>query len=439
MQNKINQFISKHQLLTNAAKVIVGVSGGADSVALLHFLWNAGYACVAAHCNFQLREEESNRDEQFVREFCKKWNIPLEVIAFDTKQVATQRKISIEMAARDLRYEWFEELRIKHEAESIAVAHHRDDNVETFLLNVIRGTGIRGLSGMAPKNGNIVRPFLDVDREEIDAYLAINSLNFVDDSSNFETIYLRNKIRLELLPWMEKINPSVKDAINRTSKNLNDVEQIYLSEIETQRHQLIREKEDAIHISIPKLKGFAQTSTLLFELLQPYGFNRIVCDDIFESLDGISGKKFFSPNFVLVKDREELIIKQISKSEGEEYFISAEKTNIDSPISLKLNHVSLNDFTLTKSKDFAYFDAEKVKFPLSLRHWEEGDWFIPFGMKGKQKVSDYFSDHKFNLHQKEAIWLLCSDTNIIWIVGERSDNRFRIDENTTEVLVVKLN
>lgn len=438
VQEKVHHFIAKHQLLLQQSKVIVGLSGGADSVAMLHYLVNAGYTCIAAHCNFHLRNEESNRDEQFVKNICQKWNIQLEVIDFDTEKIAAERKISIEMAARDLRYEWFEQLRHNYGAESIAVAHHRDDNVETFLLNIIRGTGIRGLSGMAPKNNKIIRPFLCISRVEIEEYVLKNDLSFVVDHTNAETIYLRNKIRLELLPWLENINPSVRDSIERTSNQLNDVEQIYLAEIERYRALFVTKIDAIIYISIAQICAFPQSATLLFELLQPYKFSRSVCVEILESFNGISGKRFYSTDYVLVKDRTQLIIKKKEVVEDIVVEITEGKQFINYPISMSFDYLKIKDFCPENNKNSAYFDAAKLTYPLTLKHWKQGDWFVPFGMKGKKKLSDYFSDHKYDLIQKQEVWVLCSGNDIIWLVGERSDNRFRVDENTKIILQITI-
>jgi tRNA(Ile)-lysidine synthase len=436
VKQKVTTFIVKNHLLTNASKVIVGVSGGADSIALLHFLSHNGYECVAAHCNFHLRGEESDRDEKFVREFCQKLQIPLEVTEFDTEQIANARKISIEMAARDLRYAWFEDLRIQYSADAICVAHHRDDSVETVLLNLIRGTGIKGLTGISPRNGHIARPLLCVNRQEINEYITQHDLPFVTDGTNAETIYLRNKIRLEILPKLEEINPSVREAIERTSDNLRSVEQIYRSEIENHCQSILTESEGKTSISIAKLLQFAQPATLLFELLQPFGFNRTVCEEIFAALQGVSGKIFHSTEYLLVKDREELIIKKKEENSSAEYFITRNELAINQPISLTFQIVELADSSIEKEKNLAYFDLDKLKFPLKLRRWQPSDWFIPFGMNGKKKLSDYFTDNKFNLLQKEEAWVLCSGDDIAWIVGERSDNRLRIVKETKRVFII---
>lgn len=435
MHTQFTQFISHHELLSKGAKVIVGVSGGADSVALLHLLHMTRHECIVAHCNFHLRDVESDRDQAFVIELAQRWNMKLEVISFDTTAFAEKNRLSIEMAARQLRYEWFEQIRQKHDAEAIAVGHHRDDNVETVLLNLIRGTGIRGLSGILPKNGKIIRPMLAMKREEIDRYLVDHQLDHITDSSNLECFYLRNRIRLELIPLMEQFNPSVREAIERTSENLHQVEEIYFGEIERMRSQLVSLKGEILSIDIKQLKKYPQANTLLFELLHPYGFNRATCDALFDALEGISGKKFYAEQYMAIKERNEIILSPLKESKEMEYQISDEYSFIHFPIHLRISHQPSAGFELSKEKNCAQLDADKINFPLTLRKWRQGDTFHPLGLKGKKKISDLFTDLKYSQIQKEEAWLLCSNDQILWIVGERIDHRFRVTDATKKVII----
>lgn len=430
--------MTHHNLLSKGSSVIVGVSGGADSVALLHLLHMSEYKCIVAHCNFHLRGEESNRDEQFVIDLSKRWNLPIEIASFDTTAVAAQRKISIEMAARDLRYEWFESLRNKHQTEAIAVGHHRDDNVETVLLNLSRGTGIRGLSGILPKNGYIIRPMLAISREEIEKYLIDHHLEHITDSSNAENYYLRNKIRNELIPILEQLNPSVREAIERTAENLHQVEEIYFAEIEKQRQKLLCSSGDLFTININELKHHPQSNTILYELLHPFGFNSTVCQSITESLIGISGKQFFSENYLVTKDRESLIISRQKPLSLDEYFIHEHEHEISLPVKMKIETVDKRNFELSTNKNCAQLDASKITFPLTLRRWQQGDSFQPLGLNGKKKVSDLFTDLKYSMIQKQEAWLLCSNHQIVWIVGERIDHRFRVTDKSTNVLLLTI-
>lgn len=434
MRDLVRAYIEKYQLLTENRPVLVGVSGGADSIALLTILVELGYSCIAAHCNFHLRGEESLRDERFTKEYVEKLQIPFVKIDFETEQYAVENHLSIEMAARELRYRWFEEQRVHWGAQAIAVAHHRDDNVETFLMNLIRGTGIRGLSGIQPKNGFVVRPMLAVSREEIQNWFAKRNLSYVTDSTNLSDAYTRNFIRLRILPLLEEVNPSVKKAIARTSEHLAATEAIYLQVIEEARKEVFDSEN---RLSIAALMKYPAPNAVLYELLKVYGFSRSVVEDIYSSLTKESGKVFFSSSFRLIKDRDYLLFSPLVKEEIQEYILNGDEKEWIGPIELSFESVVITtDFQIRKEKNIAYFDADKLTFPLTLRKWQEGDWFIPFGMKGRKKLSDYFSDRKFSRLEKEQTWLLCSGDTIIWIVGERSDNRFCLDKMTKRALVV---
>lgn len=434
MRDLVRAYIEKYQLLTENRPVLVGVSGGADSIALLTILVELGYSCIAAHCNFHLRGEESLRDERFTKEYVEKLQIPFVKIDFETEQYAAENHLSIEMAARELRYRWFEEQRVHWGAQAIAVAHHRDDNVETLLMNLIRGTGIRGLSGIQPKNGFVVRPMLAVSREEIQNWFAKRNLSYVTDSTNLSDAYTRNFIRLRILPLLEEVNPSVKKAIARTSEHLAATEAIYLQVIEEARKEVFDSEN---RLSIAALMKYPAPNAVLYELLKVYGFSRSVVEDIYSSLTKESGKVFFSSSFRLIKDRDYLLFSPLVKEEIQEYILNGDEKEWIGPIELSFESVVITtDFQIRKEKNIAYFDADKLTFPLTLRKWQEGDWFIPFGMKGRKKLSDYFSDRKFSRLEKEQTWLLCSGDTIIWIVGERSDNRFCLDKMTKRALVV---
>ena len=434
MKEQIQQYIIQHQLLSGEKPVVVGISGGADSVALLHILVSLGYKCIAAHCNFNLRGDESFRDEQFTIDFTKRLQVPLCKISFETNKYAQDNRLSVEMAARELRYRWFEELLNTYDADAVAVAHHRDDSVETLLINLTRGSGLTGLTGIKPKNGNVVRPLLCVSREDIYAYIENNGLEYVTDSSNSSDIYTRNFIRLKVIPLLEEINPSVKASLARTANHLYDASLIYNHSIEEARRVIIQSNR----LSISALLSFPAPATILYEMLKPYGFSRTVCESIFTVLEKDSGKIFYSSTHRLLKDRSDLLIDVLSGEDNRAYLINLEDDNVDLPVELKPEIVVIKeDYQIEKDRKFAYFDFDKLSFPLVLRHWQEGDWFVPFGMKGKKKVSDYFSDKKFSLFDKEKTWLLCSGQDVIWIVGERTDNRYRIEKTTKRVLKLK--
>ena len=441
MIRTIKSFIETNRILTADKPVIAGLSGGSDSVTLLFILNRLGYNCIAAHCNFHLREEESCRDEAFCRQFSGQLAIPFEKIDFDTRAYAVAHHLSIEMAARKLRYEWFEALRQQYDAQAIVVAHHRDDSNETMLLNLIRGTGIRGLCGMRPKNGWVVRPLLCVGKDDIKRFIEEQSLSYVEDSSNQSDEFMRNIIRLRLHPLMKDINPSIESTLARTAEHLTDVETIYQHTVKKILKTLLKNNDsDVIRISIDKLSSFPAPKTILFELLRPFGFTPQQVSSIFHSLSGESGKRFDAPegDYQLLKDRDSLFIYKKPDCKTEIYLIAENDMDLSHlPIRLSFRTVEIDrSFEIDKSPLTATLDFEKIRFPLILRKWHKGDRFIPFGMKRQKKLSDFFTDHKFSLLQKNKTWLLCCENDIIWVVGERIDNRFRIDNHTKFAFII---
>ena len=435
MLDKIKRYIADNKLFEQSDKLLVGLSGGADSMALLNVLIELKYDCVAAHCNFHLRGEESDKDQLYVEDWCNFKNIPLITVDFDTTKYAADNKISIEMAARELRYGWFERVRKEHDADYIAVGHHLNDSIETFLLNLIRGTGISGLSGIAPKNGRVVRPLLSVSREEIEEYLDGKATNFRVDSTNLEDIYTRNFVRLNLLPSLEKINPSINDAIARTSKNLSEVEKVYRHVMEKDIKEVLLDNV----IDIVKLRQTISPQSVLFEILFPLGFSPSSIEDVLDSIDATPGKVFYSPSHRLIKDRISLLIDELSTNEVENrtFTINKGNTHIDLPLDMSFD-VKPYPVEITKSPKYLYLDADLITYPLVLRKWQLGDWFVPFGMKGRKKLSDFFTDQKFSIKDKEDVWILVSGEDIVWVVGHRSDDRFRVTPKTKNVLVINI-
>ena len=425
-KKRIQHFIEENNLFALNGKVLVALSGGADSVALLRVLIDLGYTCECAHCNFHLRGEESDRDEQFVYSLCQEHQIPLHVKHFETESYAKEKQISIEMAARELRYAWFEELRKETKANVIAVAHHRDDSVETFLLNLIRGTGINGLKGIQVKNGNIVRPLLETSREDILNYLVFLNQDYVTDSTNFQDEYMRNKIRLNILPMMKEMNPSIMESIQDTAQKLADVANIYNQNRKEILEISIQENDKEYILPIQTILNDLAPLTLLHEWLVKYQFNSSQIKDIYQCLkQEQSGKQFISNGWILLRDREHLILRQKVETEN------APKINIE---TLETD----NDFVLIKDKHIACLDAEKVVLPLEVRKWKKGDKFIPYGMKGQKKVSDYLTDKKFSLFQKEKQYVVCSEGKIVWLIGERIDDRFKITDKTKRAIIIKI-
>lgn len=437
MRQKISEFIEKEIKLAPQTKLIVGVSGGVDSVAMLHILSELGFECVVAHCNFHLRDEESNRDEKLVENWAEKLHLTFEKIDFDTKTYAKEHKLSIEMAARELRYEWFEKIRQKYQTEYVAVAHHADDAVETLLINLIRGTGLRGLKGIDIVNEKIIRPMLCCSRNEIEKYANDNRLEYVIDSTNTDTDFVRNKIRLEILPKLAEINPSIKQTLNETTKRLQGTWNVFEQSIEKIKSEITYAKDDKLYIDIEKLKSQADIQTVLFEILQPYQFHSDIISQIADNLDGTSGVMFHSHTSILIKDRKYLILSDKKLIENNEFEIFEETSEIDNPFLLKFNKFEKKtDFVVSKLSNKVHMDYEKIKFPLLLRKWQVGDSFHPFGMKNSKKVSDFLIDKKVNVLDKQNVWVLISDKKIIWIVGMRTDNRFKITEKTTKILEI---
>lgn len=433
--SKVKKYIKDNNLLNNNAKVIIGVSGGADSIALLDMLHILGYECIVAHCNFHLRDQESYRDEYFVEKICTKYNVKYVSASFNTKKYIKEESISLEMAARELRYAWFEKIRKKYNADKIAIAHHQNDSVETVLINLIRGTGIRGLTGIAPVNGNIIRPLLCIYREDILEYLNEKELSFVEDSTNKEDIYTRNKIRLNVLPLLQTINPSVIQAISRSAENLSQTEKIYQSYIEKVTKAVYVNNI----INIDTLLQQVEPKTILFEILFPLGFNSPTVDNIYESINSQSGKTFYSNDYQLVKDRNTFILQALDQQSDKIYTLFEHESEISEPVKLSIESFRKpKDLDIERDNNTLYIDKGKLSFPLIIRKWKKGDKFKPFGMKGHKKISDYFTDRKFSLIEKENTWLLCSVDEIVWIIGERADDRFKITNNTIEVLKINL-
>lgn len=432
MLHKISKYISCNKLLSEGDKVLIALSGGADSVALLHILRRLAYDCIAVHCNFHLRGEESMRDQYFVEELCRQLSTPLQIVDFDTERYAQENKVSIEMAARTLRYRVFEQIRHEHSAAAIAVAHHRDDSAETLLLNLIRGCGIRGLHGIRPRNGYIIRPLLCIDRDDILQYLKINGIEYVTDSTNLSSNYTRNKVRIELLPLMEQINPSIKATIAETAERLAEAEEIYNRAIEQAIERVLVNNT----IDIATLKQEASPRTLLHEILSPYGFNSAQVDNILTNIDSESGRRYQTAEWVVIKDRERLII--TPKREQFNQTLLPELGEISTPYGiLRINRGIFNG-TIPKQRDIATLDASKTEFPLTLRNTKSGDRFHPFGMRGTKLVSDFLTDRKRSIIEKEQQLVVTdANDNILWLVGERPSAMCSIGNSTTEVITLE--
>ena len=430
MKHKVEQYITKHNLLDRSKSVLVALSGGADSVALLIVLLKLDYRCEAVHCNFHLRGEESDRDEAFVREICQRYKTPLHVLDFDTRDYAKKNGISIEMAAREQRYNAFEELRCNINAGAIAVAHHIDDSAETLLLNLVRGTGIKGLRGIQPKNGYVVRPLLCVGRNDIIEYLQWRGESFVTDSTNLTSDYTRNKLRLEIIPKLAEINPSIKESIASTAQRISEAELIYRSAIAEAIKRV--KKEDYIDIELLH-KEIAPT-TLLHEILSPLGFNSTQVENILASTTAEGGKTFYTAEWCVIKDRNKLIITP-KRAYKEQEVILPMNGVIETVQGVLESTCLIFNGDIPKTRDIACLDVEKLHLPLTLRSLRQGDRFAPFGMRGTKLVSDYLTDCKrcFIEMQEQRVVVEMSG-EIVWVVNERPSARCSISKDTKNII-----
>lgn len=444
MQKQLQAFIQSENIFNNGNKLLLAISGGVDSIVLLHLLIEAKYKVAVAHVNFNLRGDESTVDLQFVEQLAQQYEVAFYTSQFDTETYAKENQISIQMAARDLRYNWFEEIRVKHTFDFIATAHHQDDNLETILLNLTKGTGLKGLRGILPKNGKLVRPLLPFTKKQIVDYANDHQLNWQEDASNQSNKYERNKIRLEVIPTLKTINPKLLHNLHKNTTQLKAVEQIYEDGLRYHLKKWIKIKDDEIYLPIIKIKKTKGYATILYEYLKDYGFNGDQVNQIIKSFNSEPGKQFLSRTHQLIKDRKFLIL--------------AKQTNPNKTlhlIDIKQRKVVLNklEITITIDRFTKEFDKEnfkkylpanehsaklhynKLAFPLRLRRWQKGDFFYPFGMKRKKKkLSDFFTNHKLSKIEKEKIWILEDDKKrIVWVLGYRIDDRFGIHRKIKKV------
>lgn len=422
MLSKVKDYIKKNNLLNSNDLYLVALSGGADSVALLLLLDEMGCQLHAVHCNFHLRGEESDRDERFCEQLCQQKNIPFHRIHFDTMTYAETHQVSVEMAARELRYRYFEQLRKDIGAAGVCVAHHRDDTVETVILNLVRGTGLRGLTGIQPKNGNILRPLLGVSRAEIEEYLRVKGQEYVTDHTNLETDVLRNKVRLQVIPLLRQLNPAVSENIQRTAENLSDAQAVLDAVMLPYQH--VKE------LDLNQLTDTSSREHITFEWLKNYGFNGTQVRQI---LTAETGRVFSSPQgYDVLVDRGHLLVEPSLKP-MKNLRIPEEGTYVlddQTRISVKREPV-----WISRDAAVATVDASRVRFPLTVRRVEEGDWMIPFGMEGRKLLSDLMTDRKMTVFEKRRqLVVVDGEGNVVWLVGIRTDNRCRVSSDTTEVL-----
>ena len=435
MQELFTNHLNTQLAFLKDKKLLVAVSGGIDSVALTHLAYKSGLHIAMAHCNFNLRGKESDADEDFVLQLAEDLDLEVFVESFDTEAYAKANKRSIQMAARELRYQWFEELAEQLKFDYILTAHHADDNLETFLINFTRGTGLEGLTGIPEINGRFVRPLLTFSREAIEAYVKAQKLLWREDRSNASTKYLRNKLRHDVIPILKEINPSLLQSFQNTLQNLNDTASIVSDSIESLKTRAIDETEaNCVKIKILEIENFQNPKAYLFELLKPYGFTE--WQDVEGLLTAQSGKQVFSGSHRLIKHRDYLLLTEVVEADFTTINVKADTNSVITPLgTLVFDEVESIGATNT---NIMYTDKALLQYPLLIRNWQEGDVFYPLGMQGKKKVSKYFKDEKWSLLEKEQALLLCANNQVVWIIGNRADNRFKVTENTKQILKIEL-
>ena len=436
---QFTDYISQHQLFNKADHVLLAVSGGKDSVLMAQLFKLAGFHFSIAHCNFNLRADEAMRDQAFVKLLAEEMEVPFHVVQFDTKAFAEEHRISTQMAARELRYTWFEEIRSQHNYQVIAVAQHQNDAIETVLLNLVRGTGISGLHGILPKRGNIIRPLLFLSRQQIDDLVATNNLPFVEDSSNLSSKYARNNIRLNVVPHLREINPNLEDTFAQNMYRFAETETLVQQVVAQTEERMVRQENGFTILSLEDIRALNPQKLLLYELLKPFSFTNKLVDEILHSLDKQSGTSFYSVTHRATIDRDKLLISDLDEpSKTELLYLHGEgslKIADDQTLSLMFSeHINF-----IADRNYAYVDANLLIFPLIIRFKEDGDRFKPLGMKSLKKLSDFFVDEKVPLPQKDKVPLLINGNGeIIWVVGMRQDERYKLTATTKKVAIFEL-
>lgn len=434
MLRQFENQVSNHFPFLQGKKLLLAVSGGLDSMVLVHLFQQLNYEIVVLHCNFQLRGLESFEDQQFIQEYSNTNAIPFVFTQFDTEAFAADCKVSIQVAARELRYSWFYEQLAIQKGDFILTAHHADDNLETFLINLSRGTGLEGLTGIPAQNEKVIRPLLSFSRQQMEEYASVNKLKWREDSSNASDKYLRNKIRHHLVPLLKELNPNFISSFEKTQSFLSEAQELVDDAAIMVYQQVAREEGEDIYFDLERLLQLPNYSSYLYQWLKEFGFT--AWDDIYELVTSQSGKQVLAPYFRLIKDRDCLILSPSPSQENQQEF---EIESIESKVKFPLNLVfsTVSEIGVA-SNSTIFVDQEKLVFPLILRHWNEGDVFQPFGMEGKsKKVSKLFKDEKLSLIDKEKVWLLCSNNQVVWVVGIRQDERFKLDPNSNNLLKIE--
>jgi len=436
----LSEHINKHFSFLKNKKLLIAISGGIDSVVLTYLLQQLKFDISLAHCNFHLRGEDSDNDEKLVLQIADHFQLPIFKKSFETSNYAKKERLSIQLAARNLRYKWFDVIVKENKLDYILTGHHADDNLETFLINAIRGTGLDGLTGIPEKNQNIIRLLLPFTREQIKKYAKENAIIWREDTSNMETKYVRNKIRHQVIPTLQELNPSLLSSFQKTLRNLKESRQIIDDTIQRVKNHSVSTTEDGmIKIDINKLKDYNNPKAYIYELLKGYGFTE--WNDITDLLEAQSGKQILSNRHRLVKNRNFLLLTNLNDKKPEDMHRVFEIDKKDEiclgeDFELRLSRIEQAKIK-GKSKDIVFIDNDKLNFPLTVRKWKNGDYFYPSGMQGKKKLSKFFIDNKMSIIQKEKIWLLCSANEVVWIIGERLDDRFKAVDKTKNILKIE--
>ena len=431
---KLQNHLAQKFPFLKGKKLLLAISGGIDSMVLLNLLHHLKYTIAIAHCNFGLRGNESDGDEEFIKAECERYKIPIHIQKFDTQQFAETYKLSTQLAARKLRYDWFSILLKDNNYDYLLTAHHLDDSLETFLINLTRGSGLDGLVGIPEQNERIIRPLLLFSRQEIVNYAQENNVQWCEDSSNASDKYVRNKIRHDIVPLLKELNPSFLNSFQNTLDNLQQAQSLVDDASRIVYRKVVDDVDFQKKINLTELLQLPNYRAYLYQWLQPFGFT--AWHDIYDLVHASSGKQIFSENYIVLKNRTELIVfPKKNAVEVEHYTIEKDKKYVKIPLNLSFCKVS--DISL-QSSNTIFVDEDKLRFPLELRKWSDGDFFYPMGMTGKKKVGKFFKDEKFSLIDKSSAWILYSDNQIVWIIGIRQDERFKIVENTTNILQIKV-
>ena len=438
MLNEFKKFIAINNLINSGERILLAVSGGIDSMVMTHLFLQLELETGIAHCNFTLRAMESDKDEEMVRKYASENGIPFYSTRFETKAFAKKNGLSVQMAARELRYTWFEKIRTENSYDKVAVAHNLNDNIETLLINLTRGTGIAGLTGMKPSINHIIRPLLFATRQDIIDYCEQNRVIFREDKSNADTKYTRNKIRHLVIPVLKKINPNIETTLNETAERFTGINEIVSEYISDLRERVSVQNGEIITFNISLLKTHFHNKTILFELFKPFGITNVMLKDLMMVIKGKTGGQILTGSHRIIKNRKEIIVSEGKTGNENFYKINNIKgfNKIPGIESARYTDIT-GSFQIPADPFIACVDSEKISFPLTIRKWKAGDNFYPLGMKNKKKLSDYFINSKYSLLEKENKLILESDGNIVWIIGDRIDNRFRITSSSKKALIIR--